>query len=124
MDVVSDARRGPGPAVAAAQDHDHRLASQHLGRPQPGPTDPWATHYSPGRWPTKPATSSLIAALAAIHAARPKMIRTMQLGDVDLGNRRITVGGRARQVDDLTLGAVLNRLDHRRNRWPNTANPH
>ncbi|GLX54568.1 hypothetical protein Shyhy01_75170 [Streptomyces hygroscopicus subsp. hygroscopicus] len=36
----------------------------------------------------------LIAALAAVHAARPKMIRTTQLEDVDLGNRRITVGGR------------------------------
>ncbi|WP_199790973.1 hypothetical protein [Streptomyces sp. FXJ7.023] len=35
----------------------------------------------------------LIVALAAVHAARPKMIRTMQLEDVDLGNRRITVGG-------------------------------
>ncbi|MGW1411742.1 hypothetical protein [Streptomyces sp. NPDC002403] len=29
----------------------------------------------------------LIVALAAVHAARPKMIRTMQLDDVDLGNR-------------------------------------
>ncbi|MFH7341212.1 hypothetical protein [Streptomyces sp. KHY 26] len=36
----------------------------------------------------------LIVALAAVHAARPKMIRTTQLEDVDLGNRRITVGGR------------------------------
>ncbi|MER6332142.1 hypothetical protein ABT298_22935 [Streptomyces sp. NPDC001034] len=35
----------------------------------------------------------LIVALAAVHAARPKMIRTTQLEDVDLGNRRITVGG-------------------------------
>lgn len=66
----------------------------------------------------------LIVALAAIHAARPKMIRTMQLGDVDLGNRRITVGGRARPLDDIARRAVLDRLDHRRNCWPNTANPH
>lgn len=66
----------------------------------------------------------LIVALAAIHAARPKMIRTMQLDDVDLGNRRITVGGHVRPLDDLTRHAVLDWLDHRRNRWPNTANPH
>ncbi|MER7690881.1 hypothetical protein [Streptomyces sp. NPDC097610] len=30
----------------------------------------------------------LVVALAAVHAARPKMIRTMQLDDVDLGDRR------------------------------------
>ncbi|MFF2861454.1 hypothetical protein ACFVSX_16340 [Streptomyces rubiginosohelvolus] len=62
--------------------------------------------------------------MAAIHAARPKMIRTMQLGDVDLGNLRITVGGHVRPLDDLTSRAVLDWLDHRRSRWPNTANPH
>ncbi|MER6631852.1 hypothetical protein ABT301_27180 [Streptomyces sp. NPDC000987] len=66
----------------------------------------------------------LIVALAAVHAARPKTIRTMQLEDVDLGNRRITVGGHVRPLDDLTHRAVLEWLDHRRNRWANTANPH
>ncbi|GAA2607289.1 MULTISPECIES: hypothetical protein [Streptomyces] len=66
----------------------------------------------------------LIVALAAIHAARPKMIRTMQLGDVDLGHRRITVGGHVRPLDDLTRRAALDWLDHRRSRWPNAANPH
>ncbi|MGW8697844.1 hypothetical protein ACWGOK_13095 [Streptomyces eurythermus] len=45
-------------------------------------------------------------------------------GDVDLGNRRITVGGHVRPLDDLTHRAVLDRFDHRRSRWPNTANPH
>jgi integrase len=66
----------------------------------------------------------LIIALASVHAARPKTIRTMQLEDVDLGNRRITVGGHVRPLDDLTRRAVLDWLDYRRNRWPNTANPH
>ncbi|MFP8905864.1 hypothetical protein [Streptomyces atacamensis] len=66
----------------------------------------------------------LIIALAAVHAARPKMIRTMQLDDVDLGTRRITVGGHVRPLDDLTRRAVLDWLDYRRSRWPNTANPH
>lgn len=66
----------------------------------------------------------LITALAAVHAARPKMIRTMQLDDVDLGNGRITVAGHVRPLDDLTRQAVLDWLDHRRTRWPNTANPH
>jgi integrase len=58
----------------------------------------------------------LIVALAAVHAARPKMIRTMQLEDVDLGNRRITVGGHVRPPDDLTRRAVLDWLGHRRSR--------
>ncbi|MGY3243451.1 integrase [Streptomyces sp. TE4109] len=66
----------------------------------------------------------LIVALAAVRAARPKMIRTMQLEDVDLGNRRVTVGGHVRPLDDLTHRAVLDWLGYRRSRWPNTANPH
>ncbi|MER7837038.1 hypothetical protein ABTY98_14295 [Streptomyces sp. NPDC096040] len=66
----------------------------------------------------------LIIALAAAHAARPKTIRTMQLDDVDLGNRCITVGGHVRPLGDLTRRAVLDWLDYRRNRWPNTASPH
>ncbi|MFD4835715.1 hypothetical protein ACFWPV_38635 [Streptomyces uncialis] len=48
----------------------------------------------------------------------------MQLDDVDLGNRRITVGGHVRPLDDFTHRAVLDRLDHRRSRWPDTADPH
>ncbi|MEE4583065.1 MULTISPECIES: hypothetical protein [Streptomyces violaceusniger group] len=47
----------------------------------------------------------------------------MQLDDVDLGKRRITVGGHVHPLDDLTHRAVLDLLDHRRSRWPNTANP-
>ncbi|PWI07321.1 hypothetical protein DIZ27_28030 [Streptomyces sp. NWU339] len=66
----------------------------------------------------------LIIALAAVHAARPKTIRTMLLDDVDIGNRRITVGGHVRPLDDLTRRALLDWLDYRRSRWPTTANPH
>jgi hypothetical protein len=66
----------------------------------------------------------LIMALAAVHAARPKTIRTMQQDDVDLGNRRITLGGHVRPLDDLTCRAVLDWLAYRRSRWPNSANPH
>ncbi|WP_328972751.1 hypothetical protein [Streptomyces sp. NBC_00239] len=66
----------------------------------------------------------LIIALAAVHAARPEMIRTMQLDDVDLGNRRITVGSHVRPRDELTRRAVLAWLDHRRSLRSNTANPH
>ncbi|MFI6585522.1 hypothetical protein [Embleya sp. NPDC050493] len=52
------------------------------------------------------------------------MIRALRLEDLDLGNRRITIAGHSRPLEDLTHHAILDRLDHRRTRWPNTANPH
>lgn len=63
-------------------------------------------------------------ALAAVHAARPKAIRELQLDDVDLGNRRLTIAGRIRPLDDLTRQMILEWLDYRRSRWSGTANPH
>jgi integrase len=66
----------------------------------------------------------LCVALAAIHAARPGQIRALQLDDIDLGNRQITIAGRPRPLDDLTRQLVTEWLDHRRARWPHTANPH
>lgn len=59
-----------------------------------------------------------------MHAARFKAIRQVRLDDVDLGNRRITIGGRGRPLDDLTRQVLLEWLDHRAARWPPTANPH
>jgi hypothetical protein len=52
------------------------------------------------------------------------MIWTMQLDDVGPGNRRIIVGGHVHPLDDLTRRAVLDWLDYRRSRRPNTANLH
>ncbi|MET8747425.1 hypothetical protein [Streptomyces sp. NPDC004728] len=72
---------------------------------------------------TTPATR-LILALAAVHAARVAQIATLMLDDIDLGNRRLTIAGRVRPLDDLTLKLLLDWLEHRRNRWPNTANLH
>jgi hypothetical protein len=66
----------------------------------------------------------VVVALAAVHAARPHAIRTLRLDDVDLGNRRITVAGHLRPLDDLTRHALLDWLQSRRCRWPGTANPH
>ncbi|MFB6991595.1 tyrosine-type recombinase/integrase [Streptomyces sp. NPDC056178] len=70
-----------------------------------------------------PATR-LILALAAGHAARVAQIATLRLDDVDLGNRRLTIAGRVRPLDDLTRKLLLDWLEHRRRRWPNTANLH
>ncbi|MGW3661381.1 hypothetical protein ACWD6R_39755 [Streptomyces sp. NPDC005151] len=72
---------------------------------------------------TTPA-AQLALALAAVHAARPKAVRELLLDDVDLGDRRLTIAGRVRPLDDLTRDAILAWLDYRRQRWPNTANPY
>lgn len=66
----------------------------------------------------------LFVVLAAVHAARHGEIRKMSLDDVELGNRRLTIAGRIRPLDDLTYQVVLDWLDYRSHRWPNTANPH
>jgi integrase len=66
----------------------------------------------------------LFVALAAVHAARPGQVRAMQLSDVDLGNRRLVIAGQARPLDDLTRKLLEDWLAYRRQRWPNTANPH
>jgi integrase len=62
--------------------------------------------------------------LAAMHAARAKAIREIRLDDIDLGNQRIVIGGRARPLDDLTRQVLLEWLAHRSARWPSTANPY
>jgi len=66
----------------------------------------------------------LAVALAAVHAARPKTIRELHLGDIDLGGRRLVIAGRARPLDELTTSLLLAWLQHRGRRWPGTANPY
>jgi hypothetical protein len=66
----------------------------------------------------------LLVALAAVHAARTSAVRALRLEDVDLGNRRLTIAGRTRPLDELTHTLLVAWLDHRRRRWSNTANPH
>jgi hypothetical protein len=66
----------------------------------------------------------LAVALAAIHAARHGDIIAVQMSDVDIGNRRVTIAGRTRPLDELSLTALNDWLAYRRRRWPNTANPH
>jgi len=68
--------------------------------------------------------SRLALALAAVHAARLKAIQELLIDDIDLGNRRLIIAGRSRPLDDLTRKLILDWLDHRRTRWPSTANPH
>ncbi|MET8181676.1 hypothetical protein [Streptomyces sp. NPDC005336] len=72
---------------------------------------------------TRPA-DRLVLAFAAAHAARSGAIRRLQLDDLDIGNRKFTIDGRTRRLDDLTLHVAREWLEFRRRRWPDTANPH
>ncbi|MGW3473416.1 integrase [Saccharopolyspora sp. NPDC000995] len=72
---------------------------------------------------TTPAARVALAQ-AAVHAARPEAIRNLKLDDVDLGNRRLTIGPVIRPLDQLTHQLLLDWLEYRRRRWPETANPH
>jgi hypothetical protein len=53
-----------------------------------------------------------------------RSIRTLRLDDRDLANRRLTIAGRARPLDELTHRVLLAWHHHCRRRSPNTANPH
>ena len=66
----------------------------------------------------------LTLALAAVHALRPDAIRHLAPGDIDLANRRITVSGQSRPLDDLTRKLIAEWLDHRREHWPRTSSPY
>lgn len=73
--------------------------------------------------PTPPA-QRLIVVLAAVHAARNQAIRDLTLDDIDIPNRRITIAGHRRRLDDLTGSILQAWLDHRRATWPHTPNRH
>jgi site-specific recombinase XerC len=68
--------------------------------------------------------AQVFVALAAVRAARSGTIRAVQLDNVDLANRRLTIVGHIRPLDKLTHQILLQWLDYRRRRWPNTANRH
>ncbi|MEW9551169.1 hypothetical protein [Nonomuraea sp. NPDC050783] len=72
---------------------------------------------------TTPA-QRLVLALAAIHAARPGTLCQLTLDDIDIPNRRITLRGHTRRLDDLTAQLLTEYLRERATRWPRTANPH
>jgi hypothetical protein len=55
---------------------------------------------------TMPAARVTVA-LAAIHAARTGAICDLVLDDIDIGNRRLIIGGRVRPLDDLTRQAIV-----------------
>lgn len=96
-----------------------------VGQREEGVLQPLEPHHVNGSVAavTHPA-DRLILALAAVHAARTAAIRRLQLDDLDIGNRRLTIDGRTRPLDDLTHQVALEWLEFRRQRWPDTANLH
>ncbi|MFG2843954.1 hypothetical protein ACGF12_12380 [Kitasatospora sp. NPDC048296] len=70
------------------------------------------------------AATWLIIVLTGHHALGAVHILTLGVEDVDLPNRRFTVQGQLRPLDDLTHQAVQGYLDYRNRRWPNSTNPH
>jgi hypothetical protein len=59
-----------------------------------------------------------------VHAARPEAIRNLRLDDIDIGNRRLIIATVNRPLDQFTHQLLLDWLEDRRCRWPNTANPY
>ena len=72
---------------------------------------------------TTPATRLLVT-LAAVYGAPPGAARALRLDDVDLGNRRLLLADADRPIDEFTHQILTAWLEHRRARWPDTANPH
>ncbi len=56
--------------------------------------------------------------------ALPGAARALRLDDVDLGNRRLLLADADRPIDEFTHQILTAWLEHRRARWPDTANPH
>src|SRR5260370_26014619 len=85
-----------------------------------------ASRISPATGAAVTPAARLALALAAVHTLRPDAIRRLSLGDIDLGNRRITVAGQSRPLDDLTrkLSLITGWLAWRRERWPRTSSPY
>jgi site-specific recombinase XerD len=66
----------------------------------------------------------VIVVLAAVHAARATDMQRLALDDLDLPNRRITIGGNQQRLGDLAHQVLQAWLTQRRAAWPHTPNPH
>jgi site-specific recombinase XerD len=66
----------------------------------------------------------LMLLLAGVHALKNKQIRDLTVDDAYLRAGTLRVGCRIRRLDRLTLTYLREWLEHRRTRWPATANPH
>ncbi|WP_327375391.1 hypothetical protein OG393_16395 [Streptomyces sp. NBC_01216] len=72
--------------------------------------------HTPATW--------LVTVLTGHHALGAVHLQALALEDADLPNRRLTIQGRSRPLDDLTRQAIQRYLDYRNRRWPSTSNTH
>ncbi|HYR61752.1 MAG TPA: hypothetical protein VET24_03855, partial [Actinomycetota bacterium] len=70
-----------------------------------------------------PATG-LVVLLAGVHTSRSGEICRLSLDAVDLAGSKLVMKGGPRPLDGLTAGYLGAWLEHRRRRWPATANPY
>lgn len=94
---------------------------RHLPIPTPLPAQ---TETEIGALAAVNVDTRLVVALVGVHALTNQEITTLLLDDVDLPGRRLSARGTDRPLDPFTAQAVTDYLDHRRRRWPGTANPH
>lgn len=66
----------------------------------------------------------LMVLLAGVHAMRAGEIVALRIEDVNLTAGTMTVSCRTRALDSLTRQHLTAWLEYRRQRWPDTANPH
>ncbi|MFF3160206.1 hypothetical protein, partial [Streptomyces sp. NPDC057910] len=66
----------------------------------------------------------VVVALSGIHALAAHQIRTLQLDQVDLAGCRLDPENLNRPLDEYTTDAITEYLAYRRDRWPNSTNPH
>lgn len=69
-----------------------------------------------------PALRAVVA--LSIHALADHQIRTLLLDQVDLAGCRLDSENINRPLDAYTAEAIIDHLDYRRRRWPNSTNPH
>jgi hypothetical protein len=70
------------------------------------------------------ADHRLVVLLAGVHALTRAQIIAVRLDDVDLDTRVLDVAGQRRPLDPLVAEHVVVWLKVRRERWPESANPH
>lgn len=75
-------------------------------------------------WAGSRPERQILVALAAAQAFRPVQMLKLTLDDVDLGERLLFVDGWPYPLHALTHQALVAYLTYRRERWPDTANPH
>jgi hypothetical protein len=89
----------------------------------PAPLSPQALAQLGQAARTDPALR-VVLALIGVQALHPHLARHLQLDHLDLPNRALNLDTGARTLDPFTTDAITTYLDHRNQRWPNTANPH